>query len=63
MVGNEVFTWRGEQTLPRRACAALELLFAGGLAEICRWAADVVDIALEAGGVGHGLGFLEDRFL
>ena len=43
------------------AGAGYALLAAGFMAEIGRRAADVVDVALEAGGMGHGLGFLQDR--
>ena len=63
MVGDQVFTGGREQALPCRARAALQLLFAGGLAEIRRRAADVMDVALEARRMRHALGFPEDRLL
>ena len=63
VVGDQVFAGGGEQALSCRARAALQLLFAGGLAEIRRRAADVMDVALEARRMRHALGFPEDRLL
>ena len=63
VVGDQVFAGGREQALSCRARAALQLLFAGGLAEIRRRAADVMDVALEARRMRHALGFPEDRLL
>ena len=63
VVGDQVFAGGGEQALSCRARAALQLLFAGGLAEVRCRAADVMDVALEARRMRHALGFPEDRLL
>ena len=63
MVGDQVFAGGREQALSCRARAALQLLFAGGLAEVRCRAADVMDVALEARCMRHALGFPEDRLL
>lgn len=53
----------GEQALPPRAGADLELLIAGGAAEIGRGAADVMDIALEIRHLRDGFRLVDDGFV
>lgn len=45
------------------AHADLHLLFAGGLAEVCRGAADVVNVAFKIGILGHFFRFFQKRFV
>ena len=53
----------GKQALPPRAGADLELLIAGGAAEIGRGAADVMDIALEIRHLRDGFRLVDDGFM
>ena len=56
VVGDQVFTRRGEQALPVLTGTSRELLFACRLPEIRCGAADVVDVALEIGVARHEAG-------
>ena len=47
VIGLQIFAGGGEETLLVGAGAVGQLLLTGGLAEICRGAADIVNIALE----------------
>ena len=58
VIGDQIFARRREQALPVLTGASRELLFAGRLPEICRGAADIVDVALEIGLARHEAGFL-----
>ena len=53
----------GEQALPVLARAVGQLLAAGGLAEVGRWAAHVVDITLEIRVGGHHPRLFQQRFV
>ena len=63
VVGDHVFARLREQALPVRAGPLRQLLFARGLAEICRRTAHVVDVALEVLLVRHGLGLRQKGFV
>ena len=59
VICHEVLAGRGREALARRADSVAELLFAGGVAEVRRRSADVVDIALEIGHLGDLLCLLK----
>ena len=63
MVGDEILARRGEEALPVRTCALRQLLFARRLAEICRRAAHVVDVALEILLMRQAFGLVDDRLV
>ena len=54
---------RGRKAAPVGAHAALCLLFAGMMAEVCRGAADVVDVALEIGEFRERRDLADDAFV
>lgn len=63
VVDLHVGAWLREQTLAVFTHADLHLLFAGGLAEVCRGAADVVNVAFKIGILGHFFRFFQKRFV
>ena len=63
VIGVKIGAGCGVQTGAVGAGALLELFFAGRLAEVCRRAAYVVDIAFEVGEGYHALGFFYDAFM
>ena len=63
MIHRKICTGLGEEALAIRAGAEFHLLFAGGVTEIGRRSADVVDISLEAGHLRDGLCFFDDGFM
>lgn len=63
MIDLEVGTGLGEKALTSSAGAIFHLLFAAGVAEICCWTADIVDIPLEPGHFRNRFGFLNDGFM
>ena len=63
MVDLHVGAWLREQTLAVFTHADLHLLFAGGLAEVCRGAADVMNVAFKIGILGHFFRFFQKRFV
>ena len=63
VVDVHVRTWFWSQTLAVLAQAVFQLLFAGRIAEVCGWAAYIMDISLESRIAGHFLCFCDDGFL
>ena len=61
MIHLEVFTGRKAQALPVGAHAVFALLFAGWLAEVRRWAADIVDVPFKIRLTGKQLRLPQER--
>ncbi len=53
----------GCQTFSVLAQTVFQLLFAGGIAEVCRRSADIVDVSFKVRIVGHLLRFVQDGLL
>ena len=53
----------GCQTFSVLAQTVFQLLFAGGIAEVCRRPADIVDVSFKVWVVGHLLRFVQDGLL
>ena len=63
MVNLQLRAGLGCQTFSVLAQTVFQLLFAGGIAEVCRRSADVVDVSFKVWVVGHLLRFVQDGLL